>query len=119
MKKDTMDSYKSKLSELKKEIIVLRQSHLEESKSGPLDSLDIIDAANVMQDKGMALEKLESDNKKMRLIEFALQRIEDGVYGECEYCGDTIASERLNFLPYAKYCKDCKEELEKEGKSHY
>lgn len=119
MKQKVLETYKDKLSSLKEEAVKLRQLHLEESQTYSTGSMDVIDEANVMQDKGMALERLETDNKKMRLIDAALQRIEDGVFGECQYCGDKISPERLSFIPYAKYCKDCKEELEKEGKSHY
>ncbi len=119
MNAKVLETYKDKLSTLKEEANRLRQIHLEESQTTFTGSMDVIDEANVMQDKGMVLEKLETDNKKIRLIDAALQRIEDGVFGECQYCGDKIAKERLSFIPYAKYCKDCKEELEKEGKSHY
>ena len=42
-------------------------------------------------------------------IERALERIDDGTYGLCERCGEPIAAERLEALPYAVRCVGCAE----------
>jgi RNA polymerase-binding transcription factor DksA len=39
-------------------------------------------------------------------IEAALQRIKDGSYGICQFCGKPIAAERLRALPWARLCID-------------
>lgn len=44
-------------------------------------------------------------------IDRALQRIEDGTYGICVNCGKPIAPERLEALPYAELCIDCKRKV--------
>ncbi len=41
-------------------------------------------------------------------IDRALQKIEDGAYGVCEQCGETIPDARLEALPYAALCVNCK-----------
>lgn len=41
-------------------------------------------------------------------IDRALQKIEDGTYGVCENCGQTIPDARLEALPYAALCVNCK-----------
>lgn len=41
-------------------------------------------------------------------IDRALQKIEDGAYGICEHCGQTIPDARLQALPYAALCVTCK-----------
>lgn len=41
-------------------------------------------------------------------IDRALQKIEDGTYGVCEQCGETIPDARLEALPYAALCVNCK-----------
>ena len=41
-------------------------------------------------------------------IDKALAKIEDGTYGTCERCGKPIGAERLEALPYAELCIDCK-----------
>ncbi|HCJ57002.1 TraR/DksA C4-type zinc finger protein [Lutispora sp.] len=41
----------------------------------------------------------------------ALKKIEDGSYGFCEHCGEEIAEERLDILPYARLCISCENEF--------
>ena len=41
-------------------------------------------------------------------IDLALQKIEDGTYGICESCGEAIPEPRLEALPYAALCVNCK-----------
>jgi DnaK suppressor protein len=41
-------------------------------------------------------------------IDDALRRMDAGTYGRCERCGEAIESARLEALPYARLCLDCK-----------
>jgi DnaK suppressor protein len=41
-------------------------------------------------------------------IDDALRRIDAGTFGTCENCGEAIDLERLEALPYARLCLDCK-----------
>lgn len=41
------------------------------------------------------------------LIDNALHRIETGDFGYCLSCGEAIAEERLNIVPFAEYCVKC------------
>lgn len=47
---------------------------------------------------------------KSRLAEVskALRKIDDGKYGICENCGKKISKERLNALPTASLCFECR-----------
>jgi RNA polymerase-binding transcription factor DksA len=42
----------------------------------------------------------------------AMERIDNGTYGTCENCGTKIVEERLELLPYARYCTPCAEKLQ-------
>jgi len=44
----------------------------------------------------------------LRQAEHALSRVEDGSYGQCEKCGKAIAPARLEAMPEATLCIDCK-----------
>lgn len=46
-------------------------------------------------------------------IEDAIARIGEGSYGKCEACGIEINEERLELIPYARYCVTCEKEKEK------
>lgn len=41
-------------------------------------------------------------------IDDALRRIDAGTFGTCENCGQAIALERLDAIPYARLCMECK-----------
>ncbi|MFO7166697.1 MAG: TraR/DksA C4-type zinc finger protein [Chloroflexota bacterium] len=47
-------------------------------------------------------------------IDAALKRIEDGTYGICARCGQPIAPERLEALPYVTLCITCQSAVERE-----
>lgn len=46
-------------------------------------------------------------------VERALERIEEGSYGTCESCQKTIEPARIEALPYANLCVDCKKREER------
>ncbi len=58
---------------------------------------------------------LNHDAEELVAIRDALQKIVNGTYGICERCGGPIEEERLEAIPTCRYCKKCKEELEREG----
>jgi DnaK suppressor protein len=49
-------------------------------------------------------------------IEHALDKFEKGTYGLCDNCGQRIAPERLEALPQASLCVNCKALLTKNAK---
>lgn len=42
----------------------------------------------------------------------ALEKIETGTYGICETCGAEIPKPRLDIVPEARFCVECKNRLE-------
>jgi RNA polymerase-binding transcription factor len=46
-------------------------------------------------------------------IDAALARIDAGTYGICVNCGSQIAPERLEAMPWATLCIDCKRKEER------
>jgi DnaK suppressor protein len=50
----------------------------------------------------------ENAEHVLSAIDDALQRIEEGTFGTCVRCGAPIAEERLEAIPYANRCIDCK-----------
>ncbi len=56
---------------------------------------------------------LEARKKELEAISQALWRIDHGEYGKCVECGCWICIERLRVRPWAAYCIECKEKLEK------
>jgi RNA polymerase-binding protein DksA len=55
----------------------------------------------------------ESDGRLLAAIDAALARIEARTYGICVNCGAQIAPERLEAMPWATLCIDCKRKEER------
>jgi RNA polymerase-binding transcription factor DksA len=51
----------------------------------------------------------EHFERRIEELEDALTRAEAGLYGICEGCGQPIASERLEALPFTTTCIQCAE----------
>jgi DnaK suppressor protein len=57
-------------------------------------------------EKRLALEKQLRDH--LAEVEHALEKFEKGTYGLCDICGQPIAPDRLEALPHASLCVNCK-----------
>lgn len=53
------------------------------------------------------IEILGAETGILEQIDAAIDRLDAGVYGTCQSCGEKIASERLDALPYALLCFAC------------
>ncbi len=52
--------------------------------------------------------------KELEEIEEALKRVQNGSYGVCDMCDESIAIGRLRAKPFAKFCTPCREIYEVE-----
>lgn len=53
---------------------------------------------------------------QLTAVEHALAKFEEGTYGLCDSCGKPISPERLEALPQASLCLDCKASQAKNAK---
>jgi DnaK suppressor protein len=68
---------------------------------------DELDTARALSDVETHASLIERAEERLRAMDFALNRLEQGRYGICTECGDDIPLERLKALPFAAYCVDC------------
>src|ERR687892_636615 len=76
---------------------------------------DLGDQANTAYTREFFFELGNGDRRLLRDVVAALQRIDDGSFGSCERCGETIGEKRLEALPVARYCIDFQRPAEQEG----
>ena len=74
---------------------------------------DPVDLAVQNYSKNVLLAVSENDSRQLQMIDEALQRIEDEEYGNCLNCGKDIMPKRLQAVPWARYCLNCQELVEK------
>ena len=76
---------------------------LDQARVGRLSRMD------AMQAQQMALETERRNRARLVLVQRALQRIEQGEYGDCLKCGEPIDPRRLEADPTAERCINCAE----------
>jgi RNA polymerase-binding protein DksA len=69
---------------------------------------DAIDEASEAVDRKMLEALGTKDLNRLQLIDSALARIRQGKYGFCMKCGKQIPEARLEAIPHAVLCVECK-----------
>jgi RNA polymerase-binding protein DksA len=66
------------------------------------------DRSHSTEERSRLIALVESHRANLREVEAALARMDVGTYGSCVRCGNPIGPERLEALPWAALCIDCK-----------
>jgi DnaK suppressor protein len=70
---------------------------------------DLMDRASADAEAELQVRLHRSDGRLLKAIEEALARIRVGTFGACETCKQPISRARLEAVPWARHCRDCKE----------
>lgn len=112
---------KRKLKTFRDKLVLRRESLVGQVEEAELSSRerdteatqDPADMAANAYNKELMVSMSENDRKLLQLISEALERIEDGEYGECVRCSEPILERRLEAIPWARYCLRCQDLFEK------
>ena len=118
MKKVEMKPYRERLlalrSRLRGEVHQLADNALRreggEHSSMPIHMADL---GSDTFEQDFTLQLRESEEGTLSAIEDALERMDEGTYGECEACGGKIPKARLEALPFVAMCVKCAEKEQK------
>ncbi len=75
---------------------------------------DIVDICVVNLSRESLFERSSAKRQLLNRINVALRRIDDGSFGMCSECGETINRKRLDAMPWTSYCLRCQEETERQ-----
>jgi len=106
------------LEEIKEKLLAERELLIAKLQGNDLsiddaETPDPVDLAVRNYSKNVQLAVSENESKQLALIDEALVRIEDDEYGICLNCEKPINPKRLAAIPWARFCLDCQELLEK------
>lgn len=112
---------KEQLDELKRELIKMKETILNGGYLVSRDDLrvesddlpDEADLATNVINQQVSFSMRQRELEKLRSIDDALHRIENGTYGECEECGHPISFKRLKNRPFTSLCITHAEEAER------
>lgn len=106
-----------------RQVLLKRKELINQNIQGSRDSIDSLknseckdeyDYAEISSDSFKEGIIAKQQAKELKEIEESLKRIENGTYGICEMCDESIAIGRLRAKPFAKYCTPCREIHEQE-----
>ncbi len=125
MTQDQLEYFKEKLLEQKDRIMNdldhLKGASLNNSResSGDLSgySFHLADQGTDNFDREFAIELATNEQGILYEIDEALVRIVDGSFGKCEECPKDVGINRLEALPFARLCIECKSKEETRGKN--
>jgi DnaK suppressor protein len=69
------------------------------------------DSAQTTAERNRVLSIARGLRTNLEDVDHALRRMDDGRYGACERCGREIALERLEAVPFARLCIECKQKV--------
>ena len=106
------------LSDRKREIISKLVASNEDFRQivEAMDPRDLADVASDEIDRKMIEAMGTQELKRLGMTDAALTRIKQGKYGLCIKCGKRIPHERLEAIPYALMCIECKTAEEKRNR---
>ena len=115
MDKKFEEKMKNTLLEMKESVLKNLISENEDFKAA-VEDLGVKDLADIASND-IDVRTLEAvstqDRKRLNKVEAALIRLENGKYGVCASCSKKISLDRLEAIPYAVMCIDCKSASEK------
>ena len=96
-------------------------SHADDTVSGmtqPKENFpDPTDRASLESERNFMLRIRDRENKLIKKVRKALNRIEKSTFGICEECGENISIKRLKARPVTTQCIDCKTKEEASEKA--
>lgn len=87
----------------------------EDPRMSTISTMDMGDLSQLDLNEDIDYALLNMQIERLREVEDALDRLEEGTYGICEDCGVSINLERLKVLPFTTYCVQCQEKREQMG----
>jgi RNA polymerase-binding protein DksA len=121
LKPDEMESFRKTLLNLRARLRgdldqmtdeALRRAQPESSGNLSNVPLHMADVGTENYDQEFTLGLIENEQETLEQVQEALARIEAGSFGRCQECGEPIARQRLQYLPYTKHCIQCARKLE-------
>ncbi len=117
MEQNVLDGFQKQLIKKREDILREAERTLAELTDQSGNIPDPNDRASAESGRSFELRIRQREQKLLSKIEEALQRIEDGEFGECESCGELIGLKRLEARPVTTLCIECKTAQESKEKS--
>ncbi len=65
------------------------------------------EGSTIAFERSQVVALIEQAERRLAEIEAARRRVDEGTYGQCERCGESISAARLEARPIARTCVAC------------
>ena len=110
-----IDDYKRRLLKLEQELVARLGEEVETARGARDDQPDAGDLAQAEQLKAEYFALAQTDSGVLAQVRAALERVDNGTYGQCVVDGGTIEAKRLESVPWTPYCLKHQAELEEQA----
>ncbi|MBR8639956.1 TraR/DksA C4-type zinc finger protein [Streptomyces tuirus] len=83
------------------------RQRLEHERATRLTQLRAIDEAGQEAAEQLMSAQKDTIERVLKEIDAAFARVQDGSYGICQGCSTPVPVERLEILPYTRFCVPC------------
>jgi len=109
----TLDRFREKLLQQQDLLERTMLTAVKEGRESSADDLqDAADHAVQSYQKELLFLQGTTGHLQLTQVRSALDRLEDGTFGECLQCGNRIREKRLEAVPWTPYCIACQEKIE-------
>lgn len=113
LKKKELDILIERLNEVRREIVGdVESAQRQSNELGTDGTQDIGDLAAATYSKQVMMELGQRERGRLREVEAAFKRIENGTYGICEESDEPIPFIRLEAIPYTRFTVAAQSEME-------
>ena len=115
MDRKTVEQFRPKLEELRDQFAREAARKADSGRNATPDGvLDPGDRAESTYEKELLFSESENETEMLKMVDSALDRINEGNFGECLSCGREIGIKRLEAVPWTHYCIECQTRIESE-----
>lgn len=114
LSEEQITELRDQLEEKRQQILELYAKDLRAGKEAAQEETDdIVDRANSAYNRELMFSLSDVERQQLVLIEQAIERLNNGVYGYCLHSGSPLALARLQAVPWARFSVQVQEKLEK------
>ena len=118
MNKKKLAKFRSQLESIRSELLGDVEKSNQNIRSGETGQIaDISDDAARTYNLQLEGELGKQEWQRLKQVDMAIKKIEEGEYGVCAQCEEPIPEARLQVVPFTEFCTQCLSEMEKNPKA--
>jgi DnaK suppressor protein len=118
MNKKKIAKFRSQLESIRTDLLGGVEKSNQNIRSGETGQIaDISDDAARTYNLQLEGELGKQEWQRLKQVDSAIKKIEEGEYGVCAQCEEPIPEARLQVVPYTEFCTNCLSEMEKNPKA--